>query len=102
MELVGMFFVVTIIFVAVGMSAFLKKVGSGGKAFPSCFRCGRPMVQLQHLGSQLPYQITHYLKKYNLPPHVVRRFICPKSHRELWIAPPVGDQRKSLFVSHKL
>ncbi len=100
MEIVAMLFVVGLAFMALGINVFLKMISPKGKVFPSCFKCGRPMVQLQHLGTDMPYQIKHYLNKYNLPAHVVRRFICLKGHRELWIAPPVGDQRKSIFVSH--
>ena len=102
MELVAMLFGVLITLIAVGLSALLNRFSHKGKVFPTCYRCEKPMIQLQHLGGLLPYQIQHYLNKYNLPKHVVRRFICPNNHRELWIAPPVGDQRKSVMVSHEL
>jgi hypothetical protein len=101
-ELIAIWFILTVALGALVADFYLRKFGSKRKPFPSCLECGLPMVQLRYLGNELPYEIKIYLDKYNLPKHVVRRFICPQSHRELWIAPPVGDRRKSLIVGNRL
>ena len=99
---VNMLFGGIIVLIALGLIALLQLVGPKGKVFPSCYQCGRPMKQYQHHGRNLPEEIVQYLHKHNLPHLVVRRFVCPYNHRELWIAPPVGDQRKSVIVANRL
>ena len=99
---VNMLFGGIIVLIALGLIALLQLVGPKGKVFPSCLQCGRPMRLLPHHGRNLPDKIAQYLHQHNLPSQVVRRFVCPRHHRELWIAPPVGDQSKSVMVSHRL
>ena len=82
MELVAALFGVLVALSSYWLIAYLKKIRPRKKVFPSCFQCGRPMILVQHLGKSLPYEIQHYLSKYNPPKHVVRRFICPSSLSE--------------------
>ena len=99
---VNMLFGGIIVLIALGLYALMQLVGPQGKVFPSCLQCGRPMRLLPHHGRDLPDKIVQYLHQHNLSHLVVRRFVCPRNHRELWIAPPMGEQSKSLMVSKRL
>ena len=100
--IIGIVFGAIFALVSLGLAFLLKRQSPKRKAFPTCYQCGRPMVQMFYLGDDMPYEIKHYLYKYNLPRQVVRRFMCPDSHRELWIAPPVAGEQRGVFISHKL
>ena len=80
--------------------AFLRRMTPKKGRFPSCGECGRYMETSPFLPKEMPVEIEVYLKRYELPAKVVRRHTCPHHRRELWIAPPVDDMDKALFVSH--
>jgi hypothetical protein len=72
------------------------------KRFPTCRHCGRYMAPQSFSKGETPYEMVAYLYKWQLPDLVIRKHVCPLYHSELWIAPPVGDMEKSLFVSRRL
>ena len=96
---VAMLLLLIVAFYACGLYALMNWASPKGKRPYKCYECGRPMDRLQHPGRDLPEEIRRYLNKYRLPKHVVRIFGCPKGHRQLFIAPPVGDETKSLYVA---
>jgi hypothetical protein len=75
----------------------------GKKPFPVCFDCRdkKPMVQLAFSEPMLPTEIRQCLLKHNLPLNVVRRFICVRGHKEMWMAPAVTGEQKGMTVSRK-
>jgi hypothetical protein len=79
---------------------FVIKPRPNGDWHPTCLSDGRPMVKVPPTKDK-PDGIKHYLATYNLPLKVVRKFVCQKCGRELWIAPQVEDMEKSLFVGRK-
>ena len=82
---------------------FLKKISTPKKKlFPTCRYCGRYMGRQIFSKEEMPYEIKAYLEKWNLPEMIIRKHICPSYHSELWIAPPVSDMEKSLFVSRRI
>ena len=93
-------FVVMLAFFALALNVGTRK--SKKKVFPTCFQCDVPMVQIPVTKDRLPDEIERYLVKHNLPRNVVRRFICAKGHRELWVTPAVGSEKKGVIVSRKI
>ena len=81
---------------------FLKKAFTPKtKVFPTCRKCGRYMAPWSFGSGELPFEMVAYLNKWNLPELVIRKHICPNNHSTLWIAPPVGDMAKALYVSEQ-
>jgi hypothetical protein len=80
------------------VNRLLIKVSPSGKKFPLCIEDKELMAKIPVGRRTMPDEIKHYLAKWNLNPTVIRRYICKKCGRELWIAPEAGDMEKSLFV----
>jgi hypothetical protein len=79
---------------------FVIKPSPNGDWIPTCLSDGRPMVKVPPTKDK-PDAIKHYLTTYELPLKVVRKYVCQKCGRELWIAPQVEDMEKSMFVGRK-
>jgi hypothetical protein len=79
---------------------FVIKPSPGKDWTPTCLSDGRTMVKVPPTKDK-PDAIKHYLATYELPLKVVRKYVCQKCGRELWIAPQVEDMEKSMFVGRK-
>ena len=82
----------------------LKKISTqkGKVPFPACSNCGKYMEHRALFITELPIEMEIYLMKWNLPEKVIRRHRCPDGHTQVWIAPPVGDMERSLFVWRRI
>lgn len=77
----------------------IKKVSTPKKrTFPACRTCEKYMEKKPFSREELPIDMEIYLEKFDIPEKVIRRHICPDSHDYVWIAPPVEDMDRNLFV----
>lgn len=67
---------------------------------PMCFTHKTPMVKV-YPTRDMPDKIRHYLTTYGLDQKVLRKYVCSKCGRELWIAPQIEDMTNALFVQRK-
>jgi hypothetical protein len=82
------------------VTRYVIKARPNGDWTPTCLSDGRSMVKVPPTKDK-PDQIKHYLATYNLPLKVVRKYVCQKCGRELWIAPQVEDMEKPMYVGRK-
>ncbi len=82
------------------LDRFVIKARPIGGWFATCIADGNVMVKVPP-SKDVPDKIRHCMTEYNLPLHVVRKYVCQKCGRELWIAPEAKGMDKPLYVGRK-
>lgn len=77
---------------------YLRKHSPETDKFPLCVSDKDLMTKIPVGSRSMPPEIRQYLDTWNLSDIVIKRYVCQRCGRELWIAPQVGDMEKSLFV----
>ena|SRR5688500_3457434 len=83
------------------VQGLLSRVDRSTRKFPWCKTCGSVMKSFPLL-RVFPDEVQWYLDKHKLPPVVVSRFKCPKSHYQLWYIPRLGNTEKPFFLREEL
>jgi len=78
----------------------LRKVEKSSRKFPSCWTCGKHMVQTP-VPNVMPDAVIRYLDEHELTTPVVSRYICPKGDYKLWYIPRFGQIEKPFFLKEE-
>ena len=79
----------------------LRKVEKTSRKFPSCWKCGKHMVQTP-VPNVLPDAVIRYLEEYQLTTTVVSRYVCLRGCYRLWYVPPFGQIEKAFFLKEEM